>query len=563
MVQTVANSQTAMTGPAICQSCGIVLRGKSLRCYACNCFISRYSPTPLSTFTLKESAPVGFVTFRTDHLLLERVLTRSQTDRLIWQSPCKQGECVHADKIHDNGKSKDAPPSNESSQKAVGEAVHETVDEAATASDAGSKAEEKAPEVRILRGGVDGDVSSWVLTICGVDVEADGMPKGIVIATEDLDADPLPSAQSFSATTLVFGPALDERVVTAELEDLAPLYQQSLEERVRAGLAEEKEKEKEKDSSSLYPEPQVFMGTFEEVEKTASAIFGETDSEDARGISEALQSAIKSGDDTRADSGTAGGSPRGDEWPDDIHRRGEGRSSDSTTSSRSAAQSPYKSQFDLSAIKRPGEEDDETQGKFQRGAMFQKQGSLVGTLIKLCAAVLVFVVVGFVGLAVLGGGSTSTVADGGAIKQNELGLPDLSGNWQIKLWVETESGNVGFGEIEAKVKQSGKSFSARGKDGNGNFDISGDLGQDEQVTIVFVRSYDVSDSRQHPLPIRFRGVVGASRGSEIIAQGSFVNRLMQDMPQLGKHKFENITGYWSLSIAEESAVDKVKKMLGI
>ncbi|MBI1271582.1 hypothetical protein GC174_14240 [bacterium] len=528
------------------------MRGKSLRCYACNCFISRYSPTPLSTFTLKESAPVGFVTFRTDHLLLERVLTRSLTDRLIWQSPCKQGDCVHAEKIHDNGKSKEASEPD----------VAPVIAGDDTASEAGVIAEvkpneEKVVVQRILRGGVDGDVSSWVLTICGVDAEVDGMPTGIVIATEDLDADPLPSAQSFSATTLVFGPALDERVVTAELEDLAPLYKKSLEERAQSGAG------KEKESTAAYPEPQVFMGTFEEVKKTASAIFGETDSEDARGLSEALQSAIKSGDHTTADHGTAGGSPGGDDWPDDIHRRGEGRSSVNDNSHRSSSQSPYKSQFDLSAIKRPGEEDDEKEGRFQRGAMFQKQGSIVGTLIKLSAAVLVFVVIGLVGLAVLGGGSSSSVADGGAIKQNELGLPDLSGNWQIKLWVETESGNVGFGEIEAKVKQSGKSFSARGKDGNGNFDISGDLGQDEQVTIVFVRSYDVSDSRQHPLPIRFRGVVGASRGSEIIAQGSFVNRLMQDMPQLGKHKFENINGYWSLTIAEESPLDKARKMLGI
>lgn len=554
MVRTLANSQTTMTGPAICQSCGIVLRGKSLRCYACNCFISRYSPTPLSTFTLKESAPVGFVTFRTDHLLLERVLTRSLTDRLIWQSPCKQGDCVHAEKIHENGKSKEEPKSG----VAPANSGDDTAGEAGVVADV--KPDKENVQVdRILRGGADGDVSSWVLTVCGVDAEADGMPKGIVIATEDIDADPLPSAQSFSATTLVFGPALDERVVTAELEDLAPLYKKSLEERAQKGPG----KEKENESISAYPEPQVFMGTFEEVEKTASAIFGETDSEDARGISEALQSAIKSGDDTTDGHGNVGGSPRGDDWPDDIHRRGEGRGSDNATSGRSSSQSPYKSQFDLSAIKRPGEENDESRGGFQRGAMFQKQGSIVGTLIKLCAAVLVFVVIGFVGLAVLGGGSSNSVADGGAIKQNELGLPDLSGNWQIKLWVETESGNVGFGEIEAKVKQSGKSFSARGKDGNGNFDISGDLGQDEQVTIVFVRSYDVSDSRQHPLPIRFRGVVGASRGSEIIAQGSFVNRLMQDMPQLGKHKFENITGYWSLSIAEESPLDKVKKMLGI
>ena len=93
------------------------------------------------------------------------------------------------------------------------------------------------------------------------------------------------------------------------------------------------------------------------------------------------------------------------------------------------------------------------------------------------------------------GGSQTTVTDGGNIPQNDLGLPVLTGNWKLKLWVETESGNIGYGETTASVVQKGQLITASGKDGNGNFTITGNIGQDGQVGIAFWKQYDVKDGR--------------------------------------------------------------------
>jgi Type IV secretion-system coupling protein DNA-binding domain len=60
----------------ICQSCGVILRGKSKFCTGCGTTISRYSPTPLPVIT-QTPAPLG-ISMEPDPLVLERAMNRVQ-----------------------------------------------------------------------------------------------------------------------------------------------------------------------------------------------------------------------------------------------------------------------------------------------------------------------------------------------------------------------------------------------------------------------------------------------------------------------------------------------------
>lgn len=498
------------------------------------------------------------MTFRTDHLLLERVITISQTDKLIWQSPCKQGDCVHEGGMKEDrdaaGESEEEPGQvQDVSQK-------EKVEEKAS--------KEQSPNREIIVRAVDHPrFSSWIVTSGSAATNAifDAFSSRFSLALEEIDAEPMPPGQSFSASTEVLTEALDGDVHVAVPRDLLPLYEEFLKN--ESSEAAEKEKVDDKNEE----EPRVFHGTFEEVDRTASAIFQDKEqaAAEAKKISDDLKAAAmgadSSGSSAEDPSGSAGVfNDEGDEWPRDLnesHKRGSSGASGRHAGAGSDSDSPYKSQFDLSALKRPGESD-QADSSFDKSQMFRRKGSFVSTLMKIVAVTMVFVVIGVVGMFALGGSQT-TVTDGGNIPQNDLGLPVLTGNWKLKLWVETESGNIGYGETTASVVQKGQLITASGKDGNGNFTITGNIGQDGQVGIAFWKQYDVKDGRQHPFPTSFEGVVGPERGSDVVAQGSFANRLMQDMPELGKHKFEKITGYWSLSLVEESMVSKIKKMVGI
>lgn len=560
MVWPLVKLQTVKSGPAICQSCGTIVRGKAIRCLSCQNFISKYSPTPLSTFTLKESAPIGFVTFRTDHLLLERVLTISQTDKLIWQSPCKHGECIHADKLEKNDseqKREEKGKEDVDDIKGVSESPESPVESAEEPRPSRRRRPGQESEYHLVRGCEDGRFSSWTLSISGI--SPDGIAKGIELAMEDVDSQPLPASQSFSATTLVFGSALDERVIAAEPQDLIPFYEQSLKE--HQSVKSDSKKEPEKTQTPEYKEPSVFVGTFDEVDRTASAIFDPAhDDLEAQKFKDALKDAIElQNEDSKP---TSSQSDNGDQWPDDGYQRGQSGKDSSLSSDSKKRSSPYQSQFDLSAIKRPSKGDSNSSERFDKAAMFGKKGSLLGILLKIVAVTLVFVTIGCVGLFFLAGGQPS-VTDGGVISQNEQGLPVLSGNWKLTLWVETASGNAGYGEVSAIVVQKGDKVTGQGEDVNGKFFITGSIGQEEKVMIAFAKHYDTSDGRQHPYPTRFSGVVGPTQGSHVVAEGSFADRLMQDMPELEKNKFEQIQGYWSLSLVEETLIDKLKAMMGI
>lgn len=580
-------------GLTICQTCGIIVRGNHpRRCSSCKGYIARNSPTPLSSFGLKESAPIGAVKFQSDHLLLERVLEISHTDKLIWNSPCKHGECSHEEKMA--GSLTDEPqepeatdsqpqvhkpqltdppepenepallPRSESSGNGTGETPR--MDEKPVVeSEPGAKPNPEAkptekpkekpePEVEPVHQGLikqDEEMSSWILTATGI--SADGVRKGIEVALEDVGSEPMPDAQSFSATTLVFGPALDERVITAEPQDLKAHYE--------ASLKAETEKSKTNDvKADSDQKDEKDVDDIVVVEQTASAIFdkpqvGGSD----RDYSEELKAELGKHEPAK-ELPPLDAELESDTWPDEDHARGVGKKTKNDSEEKA---SPYESQFDLSQLKRPGPATvgDETR-QLPKPGLGQSMTSMITGFLKVAAILVVFLLVGGVGLYVLG--SKPAVKEATSIQTNQLGLPILTGNWNLKLWVETASGDVSYGEVDTPMVQTQNKVSGQGKDGNGNYSLSGSLGKTDQnqVMIVFTKQYDLSDGRQHPYPIRFRGVVGIEPGSNVVAQGSFANRLMQDMPSLNKKKFEQIQGYWSLTIQSESAIGKLKKMVG-
>lgn len=568
-------------GLSICQACGTIVRGEQKRrCRSCRAVIAKNIPTPLAVFGIKESAPIGIVNYRTDHLLLERVLEVSQTDRLVWESPCKDGYCIHVEKEEsESGKSNgDGASSTVEEKKAekVPLAEREAEEPTASSPDQSEKAakneasldkvveiakpEEPEPEEsKPEELEVSSDSPSWVLATCGTSF--DGISDSIQVALEDVGAEPLPDSQSFSATTLVFGSALDERVVTAEPQDLKEIYEKSIQSRDKAPVPVPELKKEPKEDKQPTPKELETKALFEKVEQTASAIFDQPDiGGSERDYSSEYKEATKAIDEK--DEGTGLDSASGsDEWPEESYNRGMPKTSQDSRQTGDA-ESPYKSQFDLSQLKTPGDGNTGSDTSFNKGGMLKSKGAILGALVKFVIVTVVFISFGAVGLFFLGG-NQSSVTTAGSMKTNEMGLPVLSGRWHIKMVVETENGEVGYGEIEADVVQTREEILGKGLDGNGNFVVSGNLGKAQEVMIAFSRHYDIDDGRQHPNPTRFKGVVSANPQESVIAQGSFANRLMQDLPALNKRQFEQIQGYWTLTIKQQSFLDKLKQMAGI
>ncbi|MBX9693352.1 MAG: hypothetical protein K2Z81_13275, partial [Cyanobacteria bacterium] len=79
----------------ICQRCGAVLRAPRSECPHCGCQFSYNKPTSFPALESSKLIATSIDPHMADPMLLERVLTRSQTDRLVSLSPCRKGKCIH------------------------------------------------------------------------------------------------------------------------------------------------------------------------------------------------------------------------------------------------------------------------------------------------------------------------------------------------------------------------------------------------------------------------------------------------------------------------------------
>lgn len=226
-----------------------------------------------------------------------------------------------------------------------------------------------------------------------------------------------------------------------------------------------------------------------------------------------------------------------------------------TVVSPGAARSPSSSagdrDYDVSSL------EDLTRGRLRKsgpaGSLLSGGGgpSILNRLVGLTFATLVLVAVGIGAIFFLGGTQSSSMD--GAGEQTDSNSSSYSGRWNFRLVAETEGGPVEFYQFGTSMKLRGNELESVGTDEGGKYAVIGNLSSEEQGRIDFRKQYDLNDGRAHPFPIEFSGMLlpPGQDGSGEIARGEFRTRLSSDNGTLNLGRFADVRGSWSATISQE------------
>ncbi|MGE0264944.1 MAG: hypothetical protein AB7V06_19890 [Candidatus Obscuribacterales bacterium] len=203
--------------------------------------------------------------------------------------------------------------------------------------------------------------------------------------------------------------------------------------------------------------------------------------------------------------------------------------------------------YDVSSL------EDLTRGRLRKsgaaGALLSGGGgpSILSRLVGLTFATLILVAVGVGAIFFLGGTQSSSMDGAG-----EQPTP-YTGRWNFRLVAETEGGPVEFYQFATSMKLRGNELESVGSDEGGKYAVIGNLSSEEQGRIDFRKQYDLNDGRAHPFPIEFSGVLIAPGQDEsgTIARGEFRTRLSSENGTLNLGRFADVHGSWSATISQE------------
>jgi len=211
--------------------------------------------------------------------------------------------------------------------------------------------------------------------------------------------------------------------------------------------------------------------------------------------------------------------------------------------------------YDVSSL------EDLTRGRLRKsgpaGSLLAGAGgpSILKRLVGLTFATLILVAVGVGAIFFLGGTQSSSMD--GASEQATPYNTSYTGRWNFRLLAETEGGPVEFYQFGTSMKLRGNELESVGSDEGGKYAVIGNLSSEEQGRIDFRKQYDLNDGRAHPFPIEFSGTLlppGQDGGGEI-ARGEFRTRLSSDNGTLNLGRFADVRGSWSATISEEPISD--------
>ncbi|MBX9693353.1 MAG: hypothetical protein K2Z81_13280 [Cyanobacteria bacterium] len=227
--------------------------------------------------------------------------------------------------------------------------------------------------------------------------------------------------------------------------------------------------------------------------------------------------------------------PRTNNEGSDLLRRQERR-----TGKPASPAKPHPSDYD------PSELESLRTGK-SSGKDGKKKGGLGAKIVAFFGIILVVGVMGAVGFSFLSKQmpqerpASFTTAAGVTIR-------NLSGRWAINLVTTLDNGTANpFQQFEATVEQNNQTLSGSGRDGDGNFIITGEIGEDGK-RLTLKKQYE-GQSRFH-LPIMMSGEV-ADPSTPAVGNGHFYAHISDQSGQQVR-----VTGEWQaqLSINQPKAL---------
>lgn len=203
--------------------------------------------------------------------------------------------------------------------------------------------------------------------------------------------------------------------------------------------------------------------------------------------------------------------------------------------------------YDVSSL------EDLTRGRLRKsgaaGSLLSGGGgpSILSRLVGLTFATLILAAVGVGAIFFLGGTQSSSMDGAG-----EQATP-YTGRWNFRLVAETEGGPVEFYQFGTSMKLRGSELESVGSDEGGKYSVIGNLSSEEQGRIDFRKQYDLNDGRAHPFPIEFIGTLlpPGQDESGAIARGEFRTRLSSENGTLNLGRFADVHGSWSATISQE------------